>query len=142
MRYLVIHLHLYPFFSILLFVCIIAFLLDCFLFVCLFVCRSLGCTIIELLTGYPPYHELTQVAALYSYVATINIHLSGLMYHSHLIGLPIISPSFFPTSIVNDDHPPIPEGISQSLRDFLVRCFQKVRYHERLYLIFPSIILS
>ncbi|KAI7833360.1 kinase-like domain-containing protein, partial [Kickxella alabastrina] len=41
---------------------------------------SLGCTIIELLTGKPPYSDLMQMAALYR--------------------------------IVEDDHPPIPEGIS------------------------------
>ncbi|KAJ2822776.1 Protein kinase of the Mitotic Exit Network, partial [Coemansia sp. 'formosensis'] len=54
---------------------------------------SLGCTIIELLTGKPPYSELMQMAALYR--------------------------------IVEDDHPPIPEGISEELKDFLLRCFQK-----------------
>ncbi|KAJ1726528.1 Protein kinase of the Mitotic Exit Network, partial [Coemansia biformis] len=54
---------------------------------------SLGCTVIELLTGKPPYADLMQMAALYR--------------------------------IVEDDHPPIPEGISEELRDFLLRCFQK-----------------
>ncbi|KAJ2883349.1 Protein kinase of the Mitotic Exit Network, partial [Coemansia aciculifera] len=54
---------------------------------------SLGCTIIELLTGKPPYSELMQMAALYR--------------------------------IVEDDHPPIPEGISEELKDFLLLCFQK-----------------
>eukprot|EP01119_Soliformovum_irregulare_P008680 TRINITY_DN2177_c1_g1_i1.p1 TRINITY_DN2177_c1_g1~~TRINITY_DN2177_c1_g1_i1.p1 ORF type:complete len:1141 (+),score=342.93 TRINITY_DN2177_c1_g1_i1:52-3474(+) len=54
---------------------------------------SMGCTVIELLTGYPPYHNLAQAAALFS--------------------------------IVSDDHPPLPEGISNGLRDFLMRCFKK-----------------
>ncbi|KAJ1889705.1 Protein kinase of the Mitotic Exit Network, partial [Kickxella alabastrina] len=54
---------------------------------------SLGCTIIELLTGKPPYSDLMQMAALYR--------------------------------IVEDDHPPIPEGISQELKDFLLQCFRK-----------------
>ncbi|KAJ2796586.1 Protein kinase of the Mitotic Exit Network, partial [Coemansia helicoidea] len=54
---------------------------------------SLGCTVIELLTGKPPYADLMQMAALYR--------------------------------IVEDDHPPIPDGISAELRDFLLRCFQK-----------------
>jgi serine/threonine protein kinase len=54
---------------------------------------SLGCTVIELLTGKPPYFELNFFAAM--------------------------------TSIVKDDHPPIPEEFSKELRDFLILCFQK-----------------
>ncbi|KAJ1799643.1 Protein kinase of the Mitotic Exit Network [Coemansia sp. RSA 2399] len=54
---------------------------------------SLGCTLIELLTGKPPYSGMMQMAALYR--------------------------------IVEDDHPPIPEGISEELKDFLLQCFQK-----------------
>ncbi|KAJ2848071.1 Protein kinase of the Mitotic Exit Network, partial [Coemansia brasiliensis] len=54
---------------------------------------SLGCTIIELLTGKPPYSGLLQMAALYR--------------------------------IVEDDHPPIPDGISEELKSFLLQCFQK-----------------
>ncbi|KAJ2562841.1 Protein kinase of the Mitotic Exit Network [Coemansia sp. RSA 1813] len=54
---------------------------------------SLGCTIIELLTGKPPYSGMMQMAALYR--------------------------------IVEDDHPPIPEGISEELKDFLLQCFKK-----------------
>lgn len=29
--------------------------------------------------------------------------------------------------IVQDEHPPLPEGISKALEDFLLQCFQKVR---------------
>jgi serine/threonine protein kinase len=54
---------------------------------------SLGCTIIELLTGKPPYHNLRQMPALFA--------------------------------IVNDDHPPIPDGLSPQVQDFLLQCFQK-----------------
>lgn len=54
---------------------------------------SLGCTIVELLTGKPPYHNLQQMPALFA--------------------------------IVNDDHPPIPEGVSPVVKDFLLQCFQK-----------------
>eukprot|EP01117_Protostelium_nocturnum_P004555 TRINITY_DN1643_c1_g2_i1.p1 TRINITY_DN1643_c1_g2~~TRINITY_DN1643_c1_g2_i1.p1 ORF type:complete len:1059 (-),score=373.24 TRINITY_DN1643_c1_g2_i1:7-3183(-) len=54
---------------------------------------SMGCTVIELLTGRPPYWELPLAAALYS--------------------------------IVNEDRPPLPEGISSSLKDFLTRCLHK-----------------
>ena len=41
---------------------------------------SVGCTVIELLQGKPPYHNLAAMPALFA--------------------------------IVNDDHPPIPEGVS------------------------------
>jgi len=41
---------------------------------------SLGCTVIELLSGKPPYHHLQAMPALFA--------------------------------IVNDDHPPLPEGVS------------------------------
>lgn len=54
---------------------------------------SLGCTVIELLNGKPPYHKLAPMPALFR--------------------------------IVNDDHPPLPEGASPLVRDFLMQCFQK-----------------
>lgn len=54
---------------------------------------SLGCTVIELLDGKPPYHKLAPMPALFR--------------------------------IVNDDHPPLPEGCSPLVRDFLMQCFQK-----------------
>jgi serine/threonine protein kinase len=54
---------------------------------------SLGCTVIELLDGQPPYHNLQPMPALFK--------------------------------IVSDDHPPLPEGASPAVRDFLMQCFQK-----------------
>lgn len=54
---------------------------------------SLGCTVIELLDGKPPYHKFAPMPALFR--------------------------------IVNDDHPPLPEGVSPLARDFLMQCFQK-----------------
>ncbi|TKA78167.1 hypothetical protein B0A55_03894 [Friedmanniomyces simplex] len=54
---------------------------------------SLGCTVIELLDGKPPYHMFAPMPALFR--------------------------------IVNDDHPPLPEGVSPLVRDFLMQCFQK-----------------
>ncbi|KAK5138384.1 hypothetical protein LTR08_003445 [Meristemomyces frigidus] len=54
---------------------------------------SLGCTVIELLDGKPPYHQFAPMPALFR--------------------------------IVNDDHPPLPEGVSPLVRDFLMQCFQK-----------------
>jgi serine/threonine protein kinase len=54
---------------------------------------SIGCTIIELLTGTPPYFDLGTMSALFN--------------------------------IVQDPHPPLPEGISEELKDFLMKCFLK-----------------
>jgi serine/threonine protein kinase len=54
---------------------------------------SLGCTVIELLDGKPPYHNLQPMPALFR--------------------------------IVNDDHPPLPQGASPLVIDFLMQCFQK-----------------
>ena len=51
---------------------------------------SLACTIIEMLTGNPPYHNLNHMQSMYHMVA--------------------------------DDNPPIPQGISNSLKDFLMQC--------------------
>lgn len=53
---------------------------------------SLGCTVIELLTGHPPYHRLTSMQTLFAIV---------------------------------QNNPPIPEGISPVVQDFLMQCFQK-----------------
>ncbi|KAH9024811.1 kinase-like protein [Lactarius pseudohatsudake] len=55
--------------------------------------QSVGCTVIELLEGRPPYHALKPMQALYR--------------------------------IVQDDCPPIPEGASPIVKDFLYHCFQK-----------------
>ncbi|EKM49713.1 uncharacterized protein PHACADRAFT_214230 [Phanerochaete carnosa HHB-10118-sp] len=54
---------------------------------------SVGCTVIELLEGKPPYHFLDPMPALFR--------------------------------IVQDDCPPIPEGASPVVKDFLYHCFQK-----------------
>ncbi|KAG8846902.1 hypothetical protein FRB96_001747 [Tulasnella sp. 330] len=54
---------------------------------------SVGCVVIELLEGKPPYHFLRPMPALFR--------------------------------IVQDDCPPIPEGASPVVKDFLYHCFQK-----------------
>jgi len=54
---------------------------------------SLGCTVIELLTGKPPYYDLDQMSALFR--------------------------------IVQDDFPPLPDGITLLCKDFLMQCFLK-----------------
>ncbi|KZT09938.1 uncharacterized protein LAESUDRAFT_756159 [Laetiporus sulphureus 93-53] len=55
---------------------------------------SLACTIIELLTGRPPYAEIDNSMSV--------------MFR-----------------IVEDDMPPVPDGCSESLKDFLKQCFNK-----------------
>ncbi|KAF7309786.1 Cell division control protein [Mycena indigotica] len=55
---------------------------------------SLACTVIELLTGRPPYAEIANSLSV--------------MFR-----------------IVEDDMPPLPEGCSSSLEDFLKQCFNK-----------------
>ncbi|KAL7320772.1 Protein kinase of the Mitotic Exit Network [Mucor circinelloides] len=54
---------------------------------------SLGCTVIELYTGKPPYADLLTMTAMFK--------------------------------IVEDDCPPLPEGISDDFKDFLKLCFKK-----------------
>lgn len=54
---------------------------------------SVGCVVIELLEGKPPYHQLDPMPALFR--------------------------------IVQDDCPPLPEGASPVVKDFLLHCFQK-----------------
>ena len=55
---------------------------------------SIGCLIVELLTGSAPYFDCQPLSALFR--------------------------------IVQDKHPPLPQGISDSLRSFLLSCFIKV----------------
>ncbi|KXN87406.1 Cytokinesis protein sepH [Leucoagaricus sp. SymC.cos] len=55
---------------------------------------SLGCTVVELLTGRPPYADITNTMSV--------------MFR-----------------IVENDMPPIPEGCSEMLQDFLHQCFNK-----------------
>ncbi|KAG0127125.1 hypothetical protein HOY82DRAFT_580703 [Tuber indicum] len=74
---------------------------------------SVGCTVVELLDGKPPYHKLASMQALFR--------------------------------IVNDDHPPLPEGASPAVRDFLMQCFQKdpnLRVSARKLLKHPWIVTA
>lgn len=58
---------------------------------------SLGCTVIELLTGiflisgHPPFYDMIPMSALFN--------------------------------IVKAEHPPLPDGISNNCQDFLMKCF-------------------
>jgi len=59
----------------------------------MFVCRSLGCTVVEMLTGNPPFHELEGIAAMYRIANCTH---------------PVYQ---------------LPSNASKSAVDFLVRCF-------------------
>ncbi len=54
---------------------------------------SLGCTIIELVSGKPPYYDVPAMTAMFK--------------------------------MVEDRHPPLPQGISPELSDFLLQCFTR-----------------
>lgn len=54
---------------------------------------ALGCTILEMITGNPPYHRQNSMSVMFS--------------------------------IVEDLHPPLPDGISPALKDLLLSCFKK-----------------
>lgn len=54
---------------------------------------SLGCTIIEMITGKPPFWDVGSFAAMFR--------------------------------ITEDNHPPIPDNLSDELNNFLLCCFQK-----------------
>ena len=73
---------------------------------------SLGCTVIELLTGCPPYTEIANGMSGKWFV------MEFVIFHS----LIIFAVMFW---IVEDDMPPIPEGSSAALQDFLQQCFNK-----------------
>lgn len=71
---------------------------------------SLGCTVIELLTGKPPYAEIAN-------------SMSGKSQPFDRVLLFSRPPVMF--RIVEDKNPPIPDGSSPLLQEFLSQCFQK-----------------
>lgn len=73
---------------------------------------SLACTVIELLTGRPPYGDIANsMSGLWSFIIfhiTVTDILCIVMFR-----------------IVEDDMPPLPGECSKLLRDFLSQCFHK-----------------
>jgi len=69
---------------------------------------SLGCTIVELLTGKPPYADLRE-----SMSGRLPIPVR---YRANTLVM---------FRIVKDDMPPLPTGLSGELNDFLQTCFKK-----------------
>ena len=72
---------------------------------------SLGCTVIELLTGRPPYGDIAN-------------SMSGVCHSLFrvVISTYVVLVMF---RIVEDDMPPLPESCSKLLKDFLRQCFRK-----------------
>lgn len=72
---------------------------------------SLGCTVIELLTGRPPYAEISNgMSGSYSALITSISDADNIVVMFR---------------IVDDAMPPIPEGCSDLARQFLLQCFNK-----------------
>ena len=73
---------------------------------------SLGCTVIELLTGRPPYAEISNsMTGSYSTLITNILDADN--------GVTVMF------RIVEDAMPPIPEACSDLARQFLLECFNK-----------------
>jgi serine/threonine protein kinase len=73
---------------------------------------SLGCTVVELLTGRPPYADIAN-------------SMSGAFFSFPPQCLIILSSSAVMFRIVEDKMVPLPDGCSDLLEDFLRQCFQK-----------------
>lgn len=73
---------------------------------------SLACTVIELLTGKPPYADIAN-------------SMSGKWPFYLRIPRFLTSEILVMFRIVEDDMPPIPEGCSPLLENFLTQCFDK-----------------
>jgi serine/threonine protein kinase len=74
---------------------------------------SLGCTVIELLTGRPPYAEIANsMSGTLALVSTKCLSIYQLLF-------------LVMFRIVEDDMPPLPEGVSPLLQDFLKMCFNR-----------------
>src|SRR6266851_6128408 len=80
---------------------------------------SLGCTIIELLTGQPPYGDIIY-AADGAGPLLFQIHILFYVANQRKMQSVVM------LRILEDDSPPIPEGLSDSLVTFLKECFYKV----------------
>lgn len=106
---------------------------------------SVGCLVMELITGHPPYYELQPMSALFRIVQVFCPRQGslGLVITASQGGMCLPqaywhSLWFLPCA-VQDSHPVLPEGISQYLEDFLLACFQKVGSAGRMVpLVAPS----
>ncbi|PPR08146.1 hypothetical protein CVT24_012360 [Panaeolus cyanescens] len=83
---------------------------------------SLGCTVIELLTGRPPYAEIANSMSGKLPLAFLHFESCQLTSFNLTSSFSYIAVMF---RIVEDDSPPLPEDCSELLRDFLEQCFHK-----------------
>jgi serine/threonine protein kinase len=96
---------------------------------------SVGCLIVELLTGAPPYYDLQPMSALFRIVQVCRyacpwgtVLLSALQLLSRAARQqPTVVHFDVSPAWLQDDHPPLPENITPLMQDFLMSCFQKVQ---------------
>lgn len=102
---------------------------------------SVGCLILELLTGYPPYFDLQPMSALFRIVQVGRRAGGGwrgpcasASADSRRTRVPegrrnlcwAHPPVPRPRRPPQDEHPPLPDNVSPLLADFLLQCFHKV----------------
>lgn len=83
---------------------------------------SLGCTIIEMATGKPPFHELGEPQAAMFKVPANGFHAGAVVEELCLVQL-----GFGPLRSqvgMFKIHPEIPESLSLEAKSFILRCFE------------------
>lgn len=104
---------------------------------------SVGCTVIEMVTGKPPWHQQYQevclegnLQKLFTFCANFPYNLQQQYYLWSSQFVDPLSPTpqvaaFFYYIGTTKEHPPIPENLSAEAKDFLLKCLQK--YVSEIY---------